>query len=360
MKILHAVFADQFYGSERYCIELATAQGARSDEVAILIRGADSFCAEQFRRAIAAARLGGTSGPGTVQLFALPRWLPAVLHRPAAHVILQKFRPDIVHTHLNPAARRVGRAAQRLGIPHVATLHIRYDAREYACCDGLICTASWQRQAIPENFPGLTQRISPWLPANVHAALTRIRDDDIEAVRRTWRASAHTIVFGSVGRLVPEKGMDLLVQAFRQAFPSGDEPVALVVIGEGPEESRLRTSTAGDPRIAVVGAQDDIARCYRAFDVYVSAARFEPFGLTILEAMDAGCRLIVTRTEGPGEFLKDGRVLWAEPGDAGTLAQRLAAATALGRERLTYDLMPYARDTATQAIDAFYRGVLAR
>ena len=101
------------------------------------------------------------------------------------------------------------------------------------------------------------------------------------------------------------------------------------------------------------------AQCYRAFDIYVSAARFEPFGLTILEAMDAGCPMIVTRTEGPTEFLKDERVLWAETNDVATLAQQLSAAANRKRERLAYDLAPFLRENATKAIKDFYRVVLS-
>jgi glycosyltransferase involved in cell wall biosynthesis len=360
MRILHAIFGEQFYGSERHCIELATAHAAGGHEVAILIRGADSYCAEQFRKPIAAGRLDGPGGPGTVRLIAIPRWVPAALQRPLTRAVLGKVKPDIVHTHLNTAARRVGMVAHRIGIPHVATLHIRYEEREHGSCDGLICGASWQQAAIPANFPGIAKTIWAWLPVEVHEALGRIRLEDVEELRREWHADERTTVFGSIGRLVPEKGMDLLVKAFGDAFPRGDEPVKLIIIGVGPGEADLRRSATSDPRIAVISAQGEIARCYRAFDIYVSAARFEPFGLTILEAMDANCPMIVTKTDGPREFLKDERVLWADTNDVATLTRQLSAAATRGRERLIYDLMPFSRQNATKAIEDFYRVVAER
>src|SRR6267142_2313108 len=115
MKILHAILSHGFYGSERYCIELATAQARAGHQVDVL---------------------GG-------------------------------FQPHIVHSHLNPAARRVGRVAQRLGILHVATLHIDYEAREHGGCDGLIAIASWQRARIGADFHGEAAVIWNWLPAAV-------------------------------------------------------------------------------------------------------------------------------------------------------------------------------------------------
>ncbi len=359
MKILHAVFGQQLYGSERYCIELATLQAGRGHEVAILIHDGGSPCAGAFRQAIAAARLAG-NGPGRLRLLVIPRWTPAALHRPLAFAFLKTFAPDVVHTHLNTAARRVGRAAQSLGIPHVATLHIRYDDREHGRCDGLICAATWQRDTIPQGFRGLATTVWAWLPVEVRGALARLLPDEVDALRREWSADARTIVFGSIGRVVAEKGMDVLVDAFRGAFPDANQRVVLVVVGDGLQLEQLGRAAAGDPRILLLGHRSEIAKFYRAFDVYVSAARFEPYGLTLIEAMAASCPLVVTRTEGPREFLSDKRVLWAEAGDVPSLSRSLLAATERGRERVSYDLTPFLPDRSAAAIEQFYWQVVNR
>ncbi len=364
MKILHAVLSQGFYGSERHCIELATGQARAGHEVAVLIEGGDTHCARAFGAEIAAtnAAIASEHGAGAIRLVVMPAGLPAVLHRPFALLALIRFRPDIVHTHLNPAARRVGRVARWLRMPHVATLHIRYEAREHADCDGLVCGAAWQQAEIGPEFRGRSAVVWAWLPAAVHAALARVMPQEVADLRQSWGADERTVVLGSIGRLMPEKGMDVLVRAFRAAFPKGDEPVRLVILGIGPpaEEQALRALAAGDSRIALIGPQPEIAPYYLAFDVYISASRFEPFGLTILEAMDAGCALVVTRTQGPREFLKDTSVLWAEPDDVASLAAPLAAAAARGRQRPAYDLSPFARTRGIAAIAAFYRQVLPR
>src|SRR6266852_3232360 len=143
MKILHAVLSEELYGSERHCIELATAQARAGHRVAVLIENGGSNCARAFRREIAATNdvIAQEKSNGGIRLVVIPRGTPAFLHRPFARWTLTNFAPDIVHTHLNPAARRVGRVAQGLGGPHVATLHIRYEQREHGACDGLICGA---------------------------------------------------------------------------------------------------------------------------------------------------------------------------------------------------------------------------
>jgi glycosyltransferase involved in cell wall biosynthesis len=362
MKILHAVLSEGFYGSERHCIELATAQARAGHQVEVLIHDGGSHCARAFRDGIAAANaaVAAKHGAGGIRLAVIPRAMPALLHRPFARRVLKRFSPDIVHTHLNPAARRVGRVAKRLGIPHVATLHIRYEAREHADCDGLICGASWQKAAIGKEFGGAVAVVWAWLPTAVEDALTRVTPEQVAGLRRDWRADDRTIVFGSIGRLMPEKGMDVLARAFRLAFPHGDEPVRLVILGIGAQEQEVRRLADGDARIAIIGPQPEIAHFYRAFDTYVSASRFEPFGLTILEAMAAGCPLVVTRTQGPREFLTEKTVLWAEPNDEATLTTQLRAAVARGRERQSYDLSPFMQSRAVAAIDALYRSVLQR
>lgn len=364
MKILHAVLSQGFYGSERHCIELATAQARAGHQVAVLIHDGASHCARAFRDEVATttAAIAEDGSVGRIRLIVMPGALPALLHRPFALAALIGFRPDIVHTHLNPAARRVGRVAQRIGIPHVATLHIRYEPREHAGCDGLICGAAWQRAEIGPEFRGAARVVWAWLPDTVHAALARVTPQEAAALRKSWNADDRTVVLGSIGRLMPEKGMDILIQAFRATFSQGTEPVRLVILGVGPpeQEQALRRLGDGDPRITLIGPQPEIAPFYLGFDVYVSAARFEPFGLTILEAMDAGCALVVTRTEGPREFLKDANVLWAEPNDVASLATQLRDAAARGRQRPAYDLSRFMRPQAVAAIEEFYRGVLQR
>jgi glycosyltransferase involved in cell wall biosynthesis len=357
MKILHAILSGGFYGSERYCIDLAIAQAQAGNDVIVLVTGGQSECARQFRRSIAEA-----SGPAPgrlVRLVEMPPFVPAWLQRPVAIAMLMRIRPDIVHTHLNPAARRIGRTAQRLRIPHVLSLHLDYDLREHGTIDGLVALSGKQREQI-QNFAGEVATVWNWLPSRVEAALERVDPADVERLRKSWRADDDTVVFGSVGRLMPEKGMDTLIRAFRLAFVAGREPVRLVIVGEGEERAALEQLAAEEPRIVLAGAQPEIAPFYRAFDVFVSAARFEPFSLAIIEAMAASCRLICTSIHGTVEFVTDRRTLWTEPGRDGALALQLAAAAARKRERFSYDMSRLTLPRATAEIDAFYRRVMAR
>jgi glycosyltransferase involved in cell wall biosynthesis len=357
LRILHAVLSEGFYGSERYCAELAVAQANQGHTVQIVTLGRSSDCTQAVRGAIAEA---DQSARDHLRLVALPRHLPAFLHRPFAHALLRRFRPQIVHTHLDPATRRIGRVAQRLGFGHVATLHLSFSAPEYGACDGLVCIADWQRKALPADFAGEVAVVRNWLPVSVAKALTKIDTETIRALRRTWQADDRVFVFGSVGRLISEKGMDLLIDAFRAAFPSGHEPVRLVIVGDGPLRAALGARAAGDPRIILLGSQREIAPFHRSFNAYVSAARFEPFGIAILEAMAAGCPLILTRSQGPVEFVTDPRVRWVDVDGVAALGKMLAELAATQPPRLTYALETFSRERAVGEVDNLYQRVLGR
>jgi len=355
LRIVHAVLSGGFYGSERYCIDLAIAQARAGHHVTVLAQDERSDCVQQFRASIAQAEATAAL-TGSLRLVVISRrpWL----QRAAAWRMLRKLRPGIVHTHLNPAARRIGRVAQRLGIPHVSTLHIHYNEREHAPCDGLIALTRAQLKLIPEKLHGKVAVIRLGLPATVEDAIAQVSPKQADALRRQWRADEAEIVFGSVGRLTSVKGMDVLVRAFGKAFADRQAAVRLVIVGDGEDRGDLERLAGDDDRIVFAGHQSEIAAFYRAFDVFVSAARFEPFGLAIVEAMAAGCALVVTKTDGPAEFLTDPRALWATPGREDELAAQLRAAAARQRERLSYDLSRLKIGYLAREIEAFYRRVL--
>jgi glycosyltransferase involved in cell wall biosynthesis len=298
--------------------------------------------------------LGANSLP---RLLFVPRFLPAWLHRPLIRFWLRRIRPDIVHSHLNPAARRVGQVATRMRIPHVATLHLGYAPHEHGDCDGLIALNRQQREHVAPAFNGSVAVVWNWLSPTVIEALARTSASDVAELRRTWNANDETIVFGSVGRLDPVKGMDRLVTAFRAVFPD-EASVRLVIVGSGPQQDAIARLTAGEPRIVLAGQRSDIARCYKALDIFVSASRGETFGLAIVEAMAAQCPLVLARTDGPAEFAGDAPIRWFEPGDDDALAAALRDAYARSRQHVVYDMAPFSIGRASGEIEAFYRLVM--
>ena len=126
--------------------------------------------------------------------------------------------------------------------------------------------------------------------------------------------------FGAIGRLDPQKGFDMLINAFK-TLP--DPSLRLKVFGTGPEEQTLRDMSVGDDRIAFMGFCADPTQPYKDVDAVVMPSRWEAFGLVAIEARAAGRRLLCAQVDG----LRDHSLLGAEYFDNYT-ASHLASAMA--------------------------------
>jgi len=109
------------------------------------------------------------------------------------------------------------------------------------------------------------------------------------AWRREIGAGDGDLVLVFAGRLDREKRVDALVEMV-SLLPGSLHP-RLVLLGQGPERGRWEREAAVNPRLVVLPFERDRARFARALasaDLYVSAARFETFGLSVVEAQACG------------------------------------------------------------------------
>jgi len=113
-------------------------------------------------------------------------------------------------------------------------------------------------------------------------------------------------VIGSIGRLHPVKGYDLLIQAFASL---DDKNLRLKIAGEGDELDKLRHIASalhiGD-RVDFVGFVDSY-EFLRSVDIYVQSSLFEGFGLAVVEAMSQSLPVVVTPVGSMREIVTDGK-----------------------------------------------------
>jgi glycosyltransferase involved in cell wall biosynthesis len=124
----------------------------------------------------------------------------------------------------------------------------------------------------------------------------------------------------AVSRLTGQKGLDVAIDALR-LLP---DDVVLVVLGDGPERAALE-ARAPEGRVFMPGRVPDVAAWLRRATVFVHPARWEGFGLAVLEAMIAGVPVVATRVSSLPELVGDAGVL-VPPDDAGALARGIASA----------------------------------
>jgi glycogen(starch) synthase len=142
-----------------------------------------------------------------------------------------------------------------------------------------------------------------------------------------------------IGRLVAQKGFDVLVRAYAQ---SGITSHDLILVGEGSEEAELKrliTELGLDDRVSLPGRADRAGAVayFNGCSFFVLPSRMEPMGIVLFEAMAAGKAIIASEVGGVPENVRHEETGLLVPGDdveALSLAlRRLEEDTAL-RERL--------------------------
>ncbi len=172
--------------------------------------------------------------------------------------------------------------------------------------------------------------------------------------------SSHKLRIGTAGHLAPIKGHDDFVHA--AALVLHNHPyVEFVIAGEDKAPSgesrialeKLIRELRLDESVKLIGWVEDMPEFLSTLNLFVSAARSEPFGLAIVEAMAAGIPVIATASEGAREIINNSNGRLVPIGDTAALAtaidellddeaerQRLAQnAVAVVRERFSLERM---------------------
>ena len=146
-----------------------------------------------------------------------------------------------------------------------------------------------------------------------------------------------TFTVGTVARLHRQKGVDLLIEAWRRASRSSPLPSAagqptmrLVIVGDGPEREGLEQAVR-DYRLGgsvrFVGSLPRARELLAGVDLFVLPSRWEGMPLTVLEAWDAGTPVLATDVEGTRELIRNDLDGFLVPPDAGSLARGIALLT---------------------------------
>jgi glycosyltransferase involved in cell wall biosynthesis len=176
-----------------------------------------------------------------------------------------------------------------------------------------------------------------------------------DQLRRTLGISKCQAVFAMVSRLVAEKAVDVVLEAFLRstAFHSGSH---LVVAG-GPIDTdfvhriRDRAQTKGRGRVHFLGEVDDVSSVYGLADVVINGRRnAEPFGITIVESLAAGKPVLAYRKGGPEETIVDGETGWLI--DTPTFESYLGGLERVWGDRRTWKYMGEAAAQSGQAYSA--------
>jgi glycosyltransferase involved in cell wall biosynthesis len=337
MRILMFCLSVNFGGAERHAVELANAL-ADQHEVAILLLARPAGPVRQPRY----DALVGAISP-RVRLFTASKKMPLL----GLLWALVRFRPDIVHTHLERAARWAKRVP--LGPPVIATIHCEHFP-EYDDCDAVICLTPAQAAHLPPARRGAVFQIGNWVLPHPPAGRA--------AARAALGLSPDDVVVGSVGRIDPIKQFPALIEAFMAADLPGTK---LVVVGTGMGDAALAEQAAScDGRVVLAGFRRDVRDLYAAFDLFVLNSSEEPFGLVLLEAVDAGVPVISTATDGARAIAEQTLLHLVPVGDQGAMVAALRAGRAGQLAASPSGAEPFRIGAVLPRFVEAYREVIAR
>lgn len=117
-----------------------------------------------------------------------------------------------------------------------------------------------------------------------------------------------------VGRISPEKGLDFLVEVYRELFARGEE-INLLFVGDGPMLAALKKQMVTFPRVKFAGRleQKDLPLVYSFSDLMLFPSTMDTFGMAVLEAQACGLPVVVTNVGGPQEIITAGETGFVLP-----------------------------------------------
>ena len=234
---------------------------------------------------------------------------------------LDPFEPDVVHVATEGPLGLTGRRyAVRRGTPLITSYHTNFPqyARHYGAAIVEPLVWKWlrwfHRPAVLTQTPGeavaseLERRgIGRPIVWGRGVDTTHFYPERRSAGWRRWLAGGDdTAVVLHVGRLAPEKNIDVLAEAWIAAHERVGQRATFVLAGEGPETRRLLTHL---PWVRQLGFLDraKLADVYASADICVLPSRTETCGLVALEAMASGLAVVAADAGGFRESITHGK-----------------------------------------------------
>jgi mannosylfructose-phosphate synthase len=260
----------------------------------------------------------------------LPEWAENALRFIKKHGLKYQF----FNSHYWDAGYATQRLAEALDVPHVHTPHslglwkqqlmerdapgdaaslekkynftqrINEETLLYRSCDEVIATTPDQLDMIVKDYGAPAEQVHMVPPGYDDNRFYPVSAATRQAIRARLGFEGKAVL--AIGRLARNKGYDLLIDAFSVVAPRIEGSVLHLAVGGAEmnaneqkilrelKEQVVRLGLEARVKFSGFVAEAEMADHYRAADVFVLSSRYEPFGMTAIEAMACGTPTVVT------------------------------------------------------------------
>jgi mannosylfructose-phosphate synthase len=295
-------------------------------------------------------------GPNFIDKEYLVRHLPEWAENALRFIKKHRLRYQFLNSHYWDAGYATQRVADALDVPHIHTPHslglwkkqlmerdfpddaanfekkynftqrINEETLLYRHCDEVIATTPLQVDMIVNEYGAPAEQVHMIPPGYDDNRFFPVSAATRQAIRQRQGFEGKVVL--AIGRLARNKGYDLLLDAFAIVAPRiPDARLHLAVGGTEPNASEQKILDELKAQAAALGLADrvkfsgfvadaELADHYRAADVFVLSSRYEPFGMTAIEAMACGTPTVITTHGGLFRAVTFGRhALYADSFD---------------------------------------------
>jgi glycosyltransferase involved in cell wall biosynthesis len=250
--------------------------------------------------------------------------------------LLREEQPDIFHTHL-PRADFLGAVGHCFAsrLPWICSVHAIYSRSWSGRWTLPLFDRIWRRA---DAVIAISQAVKDWLvqerqvPAGkvtvIHYGIEAERFTQPQSTRDSQDLRHRQLVVGTLGRLEPRKGHEILVHAMPDVLQQVPQ-AALRIAGHDPwgYGQTLQASIAEsgvEEQVRLIGFESDVPAFLHSLDVFALASRSEGFGQVLIEAMAAGKPVVASRIAPLTEIVVDGDTgLLVEPENPKAFAEAI-------------------------------------
>lgn len=312
LHVLHTITGIERGGAENHLFDLVKHQLASGMRVTVAYLRGQGYWAPALRK------LGARVDFLKLRFYGDPR--PLNLLR----AILAETEFDLIHAHLPPAELYTRVALAVRGDDSTPLLISKHNDCPFHRLPGERALGRWVARrarmviAISEAVNRYMTGPALGLPASQVRTIRygidstpyeNVPAEKVAALRREWGVKDDTFVIGFAGRLVEQKAIPKLLEAYSLFFKTAPCDTRLVLAGRGPLNAELRLCVA---RLGIVdhvvwaGFREDVPVMMRAFDAFALTSVHEGFGLVLVEAMAAERPVIATRSGAIPEVVLEG------------------------------------------------------